>query len=106
MENYITSAGISVSSTGISASSVGISASSIGIPARQSPYANISVLVQEAPFTDLRRKEINKLFKKGIFMVIAERDVLQGVYIFNLRFIDEIKYPGTDRAFKKLRLVI
>ena len=102
----MTSVGISVSSTGISASSVGISASSIGIPARQSPYANISVLVQEALFIDSRRKKINGLFKKGIFAVITERDILQGVYIFNLRFIDEIKHPSTDKAFKKLRLVI
>ena len=39
-------------------------------------------------------------------MVIAERDVLQGVYIFNLYFVDEIKYLGTNKAFKKLRLVI
>jgi len=35
-----------------------------------------------------------------------EKDVPQGVYIFNLRFINEIKHPGTNKAFKKLRLVI
>ena len=45
-ENYITSTGISASSTGISVSSTGISA-------RQSPYTDILVLIQEAPFTDL-----------------------------------------------------
>ena len=39
-------------------------------------------------------------------MVIMERDVPQGVRIFNLRFIDEIKHPGTNKAFKKLRLII
>ena len=91
-ENYLISAGISASSTGISA--------------RQSPYADILVLVQETPFMDLQCKEINGLLKKGVFMVIAERDVLYGVHIFNSRFINEIKHSSTDKAFKKLRLVI
>jgi hypothetical protein len=67
---------------------------------------DISVLVQEIPFMDLRRKEINGLLKKGVFVVIIKRAILQGVYIFNLRFVNEIKYPSTDKAFKKLRLVI
>jgi hypothetical protein len=35
-----------------------------------------------------------------------ERDVPQGVCIFNLRFIDEIKHPGTNKAFEKSRLVV
>jgi len=39
-------------------------------------------------------------------MVITERDVLEGVRIFNLRFINEIKHPNTNKAFKKLRLII
>jgi len=55
---------------------------------------------------DLRCKEINGLLKKGVFAVITEKDVPQGVYIFNLCFINEIKHPGTNKAFKKLRLII
>jgi len=55
---------------------------------------------------DLWRKEINGLLKKGVFAVITDRDVPQGVYIFNLRFINEIKHPSTNKAFKKLRLII
>jgi len=35
-----------------------------------------------------------------------EKDVPQGVRIFNLRFINKIKHPSTNKAFKKLRLVI
>jgi hypothetical protein len=69
MENYITS-------IGISASFIRISTSPIGISARQSPYADILVLVQEPPFTNSQCKEINGLLKKGIFVVIAERDIL------------------------------
>ena len=49
----MTSVGISASSTGISISSAGISASSAGIFTRQSPHADILVLVQETLFTDL-----------------------------------------------------
>jgi hypothetical protein len=73
---------------------------------RQSPPTDISVLVQETPFTDSRHKEINRLLKKGVFAVIIEKDVPQGVHIFNSRFVNKIKHPSTDKAFKKLRLVI
>ena len=55
MENYLTSIGMSV---------------------RQPPPVNILVLVQETPFMDLQYKEINKLLKKGIFVVIMEKDIL------------------------------
>jgi len=48
---------------------------SVGISAKQSPPIDISVLVQETPFTDSRRKEINGLLEKGVFAVITERDV-------------------------------
>ena len=85
MENHLTFASISV---------------------KQSPPIDILVLVQETPFIDLQHKEINGLLKKGVFAVITERDVLQGVRIFNLRFINKIKHPSTNKAFKKLRLVI
>jgi hypothetical protein len=55
---------------------------------------------------DSQRKEINRLLKKGVFTVVTDSDVLQGVRIFNLRFINEIKHPSTNKAFKKSRLVI
>ena len=84
-ENHLTSAGMSV---------------------RQSPPADILVLVQETSFTDSRRKKINGLLKKGVFIVVIERDVLQGICIFNLHFVDEIKHFSTNKAFKKSRLVI
>ena len=51
-------------------------------------------------------KEINRLLKKGVFIVIIEKNVPQGVCIFNLHFINEIKHSGIDKAFKKLRLVV
>ena len=79
---------------------------SVGISAKQSLFTDILVLIQETPFTDSRRKEINGLLEKGVFVVIMERDILQGVHIFNSCFINEIKYFNTDKAFKKSKLVI
>jgi len=55
---------------------------------------------------DSQRKEINGLLKKGVFAVITERDVPQGVRIFNSRFVNKIKHPSTDKAFEKLRLIV
>ena len=57
MENYLTSVDTSAD-----------------ISVKQSPYIDILVLVQETPFTDLRYKEINGLLKKGVFVVITEKD--------------------------------
>ena len=65
-----------MTSVGMSVSFAGISVSPTSISVRQSPHVDILVLVQEPPFTDLQCKEINRLFKKGVFVVIAERDVL------------------------------
>jgi hypothetical protein len=75
-------------------------------PIKELPPADISVLIQEALFIDSRRKEINRLLEKGVFAVVIDIDVPQGVHIFNSRFIDEIKHLSTDRAFKKSRLVV
>jgi len=55
---------------------------------------------------DLQHKEINGLLKKGVFTAVTKRDVPQGVRIFNSRFINKIKHPSTNKAFKKLRLII
>ena len=49
---------------------------SIDISTRQLLFINISVLVQETPFTDSQHKEINGLLEKGIFAVVIERDIL------------------------------
>jgi len=75
-------------------------------PVKQLLSADISVLVQETPFTDSRRKEINGLLEKGVFTVVTDNNVPQGVRIFNSRFVDEIKHLSTDKAFEKSRLVV
>jgi hypothetical protein len=57
-------------------------------------------------FETSRQKEITGLIEKGVFEIINPQDVPAGVRIFNSRFVDEIKNPGTDKAFEKLRLVV
>jgi hypothetical protein len=79
---------------------------SIDTPIKELPPADILVLIQEALFTDSRRKEINRLLEKGVFVTIIIKDVSQGVYIFNLHFVNKIKHLGTDKAFEKSRLVV
>jgi hypothetical protein len=63
-------------------------------------------MIQNTPFTDSRRKEINRLLEKGVFTTITEKDVPQGIHIFNSRFVNKIKHPGTNKAFEKSRLVV
>jgi hypothetical protein len=55
---------------------------------------------------DLQYKEINRLLKKGVFITIIDRDILKGICIFNLCFVNKIKHLRTNKAFKKLRLVV
>src|ERR1700721_3771528 len=74
--------------------------------AKQPLPADISIMIQDTSFIDLQRKEINRLLEKGVFAAVTEKDVLQGVCIFNSCFVDKIKHPGTDKAFEKSRLVI
>jgi hypothetical protein len=60
----------------------------------------------QSPFTASRHKELNGLLENGVFEVVDIKDVPDGTRIFNSRFVDEIKNPGTDKAFEKSRLVI
>ena len=57
-------------------------------------------------FSASRQKEVIGLLKKGVFKIIKLYNMLKGVRLFNLRFIDKIKNKGTDKAFKKSRLVV
>jgi hypothetical protein len=75
-------------------------------PVKEPLPIDILVLIQEAPFTDSRRKEINRLLEKGVFTTIIVKDVLQYIYIFNSHFVNKIKHLSTNKAFKKLRLII
>ena len=60
----------------------------------------------QSPFAASRRKELNGLLESGVFEVVDITDIPHGIRVFNSRFVDEIKNPGTDKAFEKSRLVV
>jgi hypothetical protein len=66
----------------------------------------IIFLQNDAKYEDSRQAKITSLLEKGIFEVILKFKVLRGLYIFNFRFVDEVKNKGTKKAFTKSRLVI
>jgi len=57
-------------------------------------------------FTESQHKEINGLLKKGVFKFINTANILEGVKIFNSRFVNKIKKAKIDKALKKSRLVV
>jgi hypothetical protein len=88
------------------------------LPLRYQNFADITVFLQDdldsspptsAPtptFAESRRKEINGLLERQVFELIIISEVPKDVRIFNSRFVDEIKHPGTPQAYEKSRLVV
>lgn len=79
------------------------------------PEVNISAYAQTetkahgkfaGQFVKSRQKELNGLLEKGVFQITSIDDMPPGTRLFNSRFVDEIKNPGTDKAFEKSRLVV
>ena len=70
--------------------------------------ADITIYLQDGAtqFSASRQKELTGLLEKGVFEITKLANVPQGVRLFNSRFVDEIKNPGTDKAFEKSRLVV
>jgi hypothetical protein len=81
-----------------------------GRPPKYSPLtvvADVTIYLQDdAQFSTSRQKEITGLLEKGVFKIIKLASVPQGVRLFNSRFVDEVKNTGTNKAYKKSRLVI
>ena len=57
-------------------------------------------------FIASRRKELNGLLERGVFKVCHKGEVPDKTRIFGSRFVDTLKFPGTDKAFEKSRLVV
>jgi hypothetical protein len=57
-------------------------------------------------FENSRRKEINELLKRRVFQLVIIENVFRDFWIFNFRFVDEIKHSCTSDAYEKFRLVI
>ena len=58
------------------------------------------------PFESSRQKELDGLLLRGVFEYVNIDTVPPNTRIFNNRFIDTIKLPGTPHAFEKSRLVV
>ena len=70
--------------------------------------ADITIYLQDdylqddaTQFSASCQKELAGLLEKGVFEITKLTDVPQGVRLFNSRFVDEIKNPGTDKAYEK-----
>lgn len=61
---------------------------------------------QPAQYTASRQKEIAGLLEKNVFKVVTTADIPSNAQIFNSRFEDKIKNPGTDKAYEKSRLTV
>jgi hypothetical protein len=63
-------------------------------------------LQDNTQYKDSRNTKITKLLEKGIFKVTPKSKILEGVRIFNSRFVDEVKNKGIKTEHKKSRLVV
>ena len=71
------------------------------------PKATLKKPSAPAPsYTESRQKEINGLLEKGAFEFVNASEIPKDSRVFGSRFVDEIKNPGTDKAYEKSRLVI
>jgi hypothetical protein len=74
---------------------------------RPRKYADVTLFLQDnVDYETSRQAEITGLLEKGVFSVTFRADVLDGVRIFNSRFVDEIKHKGFENELKKSRLIV
>jgi hypothetical protein len=57
-------------------------------------------------FAESRYAKVLGLIAKDVFEITTKSEVLRGSCIFNFRFVDKVKNKGTEKAFKKLKLVV
>jgi hypothetical protein len=57
-------------------------------------------------FAESRYAKVLRLIAKDVFKITTKSEVLRGSYIFNFKFVDEVKNKGTSKEFMKSRLVI
>ena len=69
-------------------------------------FTNKDANAQPPQYTVSRQKEIVRLLEKGVFKVVTTENIPSNARIFNSRFVDEMKNPGTDKAYGKSRLVV
>ena len=76
---------------------------------RDSNIADIAVYIINPPGTDYtksRKKELDGLLERKVFEIVHESDITPTARIFKSRFVDKVKFYGTDKAYEKSRLVV
>ena len=76
---------------------------------RDSNIADITVYIVNPPgtdYTESRKKELDGLLERKVFEIVHESDIAPTARIFKSRFVDEVKFHGTDKAYEKSRLVV
>jgi hypothetical protein len=63
-------------------------------------------LQDDIQYKDSCQTEIAGLLEKGVFAVTFKAQVLEGIRIFNFKFVNEIKNKGIEKELKKSRLII
>ncbi len=69
-------------------------------------FTNKDANTQPPQYTASRQKKFAGLLEKVVFKVVTTEDIPSNVQIFNFRFVDEIKNPGTDKTYEKSRPVL
>ncbi len=46
------------------------------------------------------------MIAQSVFELVLKDKLLEGIRLFNSRFVDEVKNKGIDKAFEKSKLVI
>jgi hypothetical protein len=65
------------------------------------------IITLGAPFQASNKREINGLIARGVFKFKKYNPTkFNGIRIFKLRMVNEIKGKATNALFKKLRLII
>ena len=65
-----------------------------------------NVDLSSAQYTTSRHEEIAKLLEKSSFKVVTIVDISTNTWIFNSRFVNEVKNASTDKAYAKIWLVV
>ena len=71
-----------------------------------SRYEQFTSTTPPPNFEASRRKELDGLMERGVFKVVAKKDIPTGTRIFGSRFVDQVKNKGTVNAYEKSRLVV
>ena len=69
-------------------------------------FINKNADVQLAQYNTSRQKEVTGLLEKGVFKAVTFEDVPRNTRIFNSRFVDKIKNPGTEKIYEKSWLIV